>query len=118
MKIHLMDDDADIIQLWQRALRNYPAMEIFISRTIAEAMDAVSSETTPADLYLVDGNFGEAKNGIDILEAMGAGQRAHSVFVSNDEGLRAEAIKLGARLSKNKHIWWLKKLVDEFIIHN
>lgn len=113
VRILLVDDNLDHVQLATRALRAQPAWRVETARLGEEAIERAQEE--PFDLVLLDYRLPDL-SGLDVLRALRGAAHPPAIILMTSQGseeVAIEALKLGAAAYVVKNTDFGKRLVYE-----
>jgi two-component system, repressor protein LuxO len=113
LRILLVDDNLDHVQLATRALRQEPAWRVDTARLGEEAVERAAEEAY--DLVLLDYRLPDM-SGLDVLKALRAKQDSLSVILMTSQGseeVAMQALQLGAAAYVVKNTDFGKRLAYE-----
>lgn len=113
IRILLVDDNLDHVQLATRALRQEPSWRIDTARLGEEALERAAEDVF--DLVLLDYRLPDM-TGLDVLRALRAKGKEPSVILMTSQGseeVAIEALKLGASAYVVKNTEFGRRLVYE-----
>ncbi len=114
MKIIIVDDEKEVRGLMSRlASKEFPDAEVLTAGDYKTAVSLIKEFDCPDAWYILDGDLGGEKTGVDILKAMEEEQRARTVFTSFNPVHAKEASAMGVFCwNKLDFVNGLKKLME------
>jgi two-component system, chemotaxis family, chemotaxis protein CheY len=95
--IAIIEDNVEIVELYVMLIKSRGMQVSFVAGDGDAGIKAFRAAARPPDLVLIDHRM-PIKNGLDAMKEILAGEpAARFIFVSADEGMKAEAIAAGAK---------------------